>query len=128
MKQYKTRTILNYAKWAVIITVLSGIFIKHGSLSVRIVNAFTIGGLVMAAIGGLGFAGYLGGFELFSYSFKKLRRYSRKNKDLPDEDDVGSYYDYINSRRKTLDFLIPLAIGAVFIAISLCIGFLCKTI
>ena len=129
MKQYLQKMIISNVKWAIVFTVLTFALMSSQALFIRIINSIFLGGLLIFCKGGLGFTSYLGGFDLFSYSHKKLRNYSKKNENNNDETDPdrdpGSYYDYINNRKKNRDFLVPLSVGGIFMIISAVLTIFC---
>lgn len=122
MMQYLRTIVISNVRWTVIFSIIAFIFMGSQALILRIINSLFLGGLIIFCKGGLSFASYLGGFDLFSYSHKKLRNYAKKkleeNDEIDHDRDPGSYYDYINNRKKNRDFLVPLSIGGIFMIIS----------
>lgn len=124
MNAYAKRVTSICIKWAVVLSLLSCLLLRDSSWGMRIVNSIFLGGLILIAFGGLGFASWLGGFDLFEYAHKKLSRYSKKNIEEGIKDDVGSYYDFISQKQRKSTFLIPLGVGFGFVLISILLIFL----
>jgi hypothetical protein len=124
MNAYAKRVTGICIKWAVVLSLLSFLLLRDSSWGMRIVNSIFLGGLILTAFGGLGFASWLGGFDLFEYAHKKLSRYSKKNIEEGIKDDVGSYYDFISQKQRKSTFLIPLGVGFGFVLISILLIFL----
>ena len=104
MNAYAKRVTGICIKWAVVLSLLSFLLLRDSSWGMRIVNSICLGGLILTAFGGLGFASWLGGFDLFEYAHKKLSRYSKKNIEEGIKDDVGSYYDFISQNNENRPF------------------------
>lgn len=124
MNAYAKRVTGICIKWGIALSLLSCLLLRDSSWGMRIVNSVFLGGLILTAVGGLGFASWLGGFDLFEYAHKKLSRYSKKNIEEGVKDDVGSYYDFISQKQRKSTFLIPLGVGTGFVLISILLIFL----
>lgn len=124
MNAYAKRVTGICVKWGIALSVLACLLLRDSSWGMRIINSIFLGGLILTAVGGLGFASWLGGFDLFEYAHKKLSRYSKKNIEEGVKDDVGSYYDFISGKERKSTFLIPLCVGVGFVLFSVLLIFL----
>ncbi len=119
------KSLKNYLVLALVLALISWFALPQDNIQYKIINAFFCGGAGVLCAGGFGLAAYLGGFDLFYYTHKKLSKYSKKNMDDPDFEDVGSYHQYIENKRRSKGFLVPLAVGALFMFCSLVLTALC---
>lgn len=78
MNAYAKRVTGICIKWAVALSLLSCLLLRDSSWGMRIVNSIFLGGLILTAFGGLGFASWLGGFDLFEYAHKNFLAIPRK--------------------------------------------------
>lgn len=125
MVNVSLKSLKNYLLIALGLALISWFTLPQDNVFYKMIDALFCGGLGVLCIGGLGFAAYLGGFDLFAYTTRKLSKYSRKNIDNPDIEDVGSYHEYISGKWRSKGFVLPLIIGAVFIILSFVLTAFC---
>ena len=95
--------------------------IPSNRIAGRLSNGFFCSGMLLLCVGGFEFVNYLGGFDLVTYAFAKLSRYSKKNMDNPDAEDVGHYHDFQRAKNRTKKYVMPVMMGvAAAILSSLC--------
>ncbi len=119
------KSIKNYLLVALVPALISWFALPQDNVFYKIIDALFCAGLGVLCIGGLGFAAYLGGFDLFAYTTRKLSKYSRKNIDNPDIEDVGSYHEYIGNKRRSKGFVLPLTIGGALLMLSFVLTIFC---
>ena len=119
------KSIKNYLLVALVPALISWLALPQDNVFYKIIDALFCAGLGVLCIGGLGFAAYLGGFDLFAYTTRKLSKYSRKNIDNPDIEDVGSYHEYIGNKRRSKGFVLPLTIGGALLMLSFVLTIFC---
>ena len=119
------KSIKNYLLVALVPALISWFALPQDNVFYKVIDALFCAGLGVLCIGGLGFAAYLGGFDLFAYTTRKLSKYSRKNIDNPDIEDVGSYHEYIGNKRRSKGFVLPLIIGGALLMLSFVLTIFC---
>lgn len=119
------KSLKNYLLIAFVPALISWLALPQDNVFYKIIDALFCAGLAVLCIGGLGFAAYLGGFDLFAYTTRKLSKYSRKNIDNPDIEDVGSYHEYIGNKRRSKGFVLPLTIGGALLMLSFVLTIFC---
>ena len=119
------KSIKNYLLVALVPALISWFALPQDNVFYKVIDALFCAGLAVLCIGGLGFAAYLGGFDLFAYTTRKLSKYSRKNIDNPDIEDVGSYHEYIGNKRRSKGFVLPLTIGGALLMLSFVLTIFC---
>lgn len=124
---YRTFNQKIFLKWflrALILAFLSGIIIPQPVISYKIINGLFFSGTIIFGIGAMGFASYLGGFDLFKYTHRKLSQYSAKNLKNPVHQSIGTYYDYIADKKSNKYYLFPLSVGGIYISASFLFTFI----
>lgn len=119
------KSLKNYLLIALVPALISWFALPQDNVFYKVIDALFCAGLGVLCIGGLGFAAYLGGFDLFAYTTRKLSKYSRKNIDNPDIEDVGSYHEYIGNKRRSKGFVLPLTIGGALLMLSFVLTIFC---
>lgn len=119
------KSLKNYLIIALGLALISWFTLPQDNVFYKMIDALFCAGLGVLCIGGLGFAAYLGGFDLFAYTTRKLSKYSRKNIDNPDIEDVGSYHEYIGNKRRSKGFVLPLTIGGALLMLSFVLTIFC---
>ena len=125
MVNVSLKRLKNYLEPAAAAGIVSWFALPRDNVLYRLADSFFCGGVVLLCVGGLGFASYLGGFDLFSYTHKKLSKYSKKNIGDPDYEDVGSYHEYIGNKRRSKGFVLPLIIGGALLMLSFVLTIFC---
>lgn len=125
MVNVSLKSLKNYLIIALGLALISWFTLPQDNVFYKMIDALFCAGLGVLCIGGLGFAAYLGGFDLFSYTTRKLSKYSRKNIDNPDIEDVGSYHEYIGNKRRSKGFVLPLTIGGALLMLSFVLTIFC---
>ncbi|MBQ2866735.1 MAG: DUF3899 domain-containing protein [Clostridia bacterium] len=88
----------------------------------RVFNGLFYGGILVTAWGGFGIASNLGGFTMWTYSFKKTwQLVFRPNADLG-EKRLGSYHEFLADRKKKPEVLEMLLGGLIPTLLSTIIG------
>lgn len=125
MVNVSLKSLKNYLIIALGLALISWFTLPQDNVFYKMIDALFCAGLGVLCIGGLGFAAYLGGFDLFAYTTRKLSKYSRKNIDNPDIEDVGSYHEYIGNKRRSKGFVLPLTIGGALLMLSFVLTIFC---
>ena len=125
MVNVSLKSLKNYLIIALVLALISWFALPQDNVFYKVIDALFCAGLGVLCIGGLGFAAYLGGFDLFAYTTRKLSKYSRKNIDNPDIEDVGSYHEYIGNKRRSKGFVLPLTIGGALLMLSFVLTIFC---
>ena len=125
MVNVSLKSLKNYLIIALVLALISWFALPQDNVFYKMIDALFCAGLGVLCIGGLGFAAYLGGFDLFAYTTRKLSKYSRKNIDNPDIEDVGSYHEYIGNKRRSKGFVLPLTIGGALLMLSFVLTIFC---
>lgn len=125
MVNVSLKSLKNYLIIALGLALISWFTLPQDNVFYKMIDALFCAGLGVLCIGGLGFAAYLGGFDLFAYTTRKLSKYSRKNIDNPDIEDVGSYHEYIGNKRRNKGFVLPLTIGGALLMLSFVLTIFC---
>lgn len=95
-------------------------------LLTRILNGLFFGGLLVAAWGGIALAANLGAFSLIAYSNKKVwQTIFRKRENIPEEKRVGSYFDYLQKKKKRREVREMLLAGFIPLIVSVVVSFIC---
>ena len=125
MVNVSLKSLKKYLIIALVLALISWFALPQDNVFYKMIDALFCAGLGVLCIGGLGFAAYLGGFDLFAYTTRKLSKYSRKNIDNPDIEDVGSYHEYIGNKRRSKGFVLPLTIGGALLMLSFVLTIFC---
>ena len=115
----KSKAVLYYTIIAVIVCVATALLIPYANVMGRLSNGLFLAGILLLCVGGLGAADYLGGFDLITFAYAKLVKYSKKNVNDPEMEDIGQYHDYQRRKYKTKSFVVPVVIGSITLFLSL---------
>ena len=94
----------------------------------RLINSFFLSSLPPLIFGGFRFAKNLGTFDLFIYSHRKLWKYGKHHEKFEEENEkiapastpeLGSYYEYRNSRNVFPSCAGPVLAGSLYLILSL---------
>lgn len=98
----------------------------------RLINSLFLASFFPLVLGGLRFAKNLGTFDLFIYSHRKLWKYGKHHEKFEEENEkiapdstqkLGSYYEYLNSRKAVRSCMGPLLAGSLYLVMSLVLTF-----
>ena len=102
---------------------------SHNSFFInRLINSFFLSSLPPLIFGGFRFAKNLGTFDLFIYSHRKLWKYGKHHEKSEEENkkiapastpELGSYYEYRNSRNVFPSCAGPVLAGSLYLILSL---------
>ena len=102
---------------------------SHNSFFInRLINSFFLSSLPPLIFGGFRFAKNLGTFDLFIYSHRKLFKYGKHHEKFEEENkkiapastpELGSYYEYRNSRNVFPSCAGPVLAGSLYLILSL---------
>ena len=102
---------------------------SHNSIFLnRLINSFFLSSLPPLIFGGFRFAKNLGTFDLFIYSHRKLWKYGKHHEKFEEENEkiapastpeLGSYYEYRNSRNVFPSCAGPVLAGSLYLILSL---------
>ena len=102
---------------------------SHNSFFInRLINSFFLSSLPPLIFGGFRFAKNLGTFDLFIYSHRKLWKYGKHHEKFEEENEkiapastpeLGSYYEYRNSRNVFPSCAGPVLAGSLYLILSL---------
>lgn len=79
-----------------------------GDLLLLLTDGFFVSGVLLLAVGGLGYVSEKGGFDMLGYTFSSVIK-KRKGE---------SYYSYVTSKKAGRKWLSPLIDGAVMLGLS----------
>lgn len=122
---------------AAVLGIASAVFIHAGSILHRVANGLFFGGMGALMVGIFYLLKRLGPFDSFLYSHlrisqviskgKKERAIKTKAIDEADEDpqqQVNSYYEYLQDKAESKPCTAPLLVGAVLLAASFAVSFI----
>ncbi len=90
----------------------------------RICNGLFFGGVVVFSLGAIALADNLGAFALLIYANKKVWQVVLRKGNDGDEKKLGSYFDYLSTRKKRKEILEMVLAGLIPIAVSLTLSFI----
>lgn len=109
------------------------IFFSHTASPLnRIINGLFLGSMVPLICGAFRLVKNLGLFDLFVYSHRKLWKFGKRHEKFEEENEqtapnstekLGSYYDYLASKKNIPSCAEPLLAGGLYLLLSLLLLF-----